>query len=528
MQLFTPTSSNQASRSQPCLSASGRRIRGFSLITVAALGAVSMMWLFAMSASVLPMYQRASQGRYLTVVRSSAEAGLDYAVAMLNQALQAEVPAAIDDGSNDGSPVVSTVPLSALGNSGAQVTIAVNNTDPPNNSSIYDPQWDPDQTGAPNGWRVVTATASYAGLQKSIRVILKPESAGLINQPSRVPYFRYAMFGKSLIQMSGNAYTDSYNSVNGAYGGFNVNAYGGDVGSNTRAVLGGNSTVGGDLRIYSLPPGSTTAVVAQASGNAVVKDQLITNGVSSGFTGTPDLPSPLPGDNVLAQGQSPAPRTGEYLSPIDASQSFAQIETPPALSVPANSQVVTGNMTWDGSTGWVGQPGAGQVADLGSVSVSGNNTLNIRPGDYKISSFSVSGNGRINVKPNANGTFGPVRFFVEGIAPGSNVIQISGNGVVNESIVPSNLQFWYNGSKNIQLSGNGSLHSLVYAPNSIVKVSGNGTYFGAMLGERVENSGNGAVHFDDALLAQTGALTFGVNQVQAPPSSLKTRSWQEL
>src|SRR4029450_5110038 len=184
-------------------------------------------------------------------------------------------------------------------------------------------------------------------------------------------------------------------------------------------------------------------------------------------------------------------------------------------TVPSNSQVVTGATSWSGSTGWVGQPASGQGADLGSLSGGGNNVLNIRPGDYKISSLSISGNGQLVIRPNADGSYGPVRLFVEGISPGTNVIQISGNGIVNQSMVPSNLQMWYNGAKNIQLSGNGNLHSLVYAPNAVVEVSGNGTYFGAMLAERVENNGNGPVHFDSALLQTTGGLTFAANQTQA-------------
>jgi hypothetical protein len=496
---------------------------------VAALGAVSMMWLLAMSAAVLPMYQRASQGRYLTVVRSSAEAGLDYAVSLLNLALKAESPCPIDDGSRDGNPVTSTVPSYALSTSSAQVTLEVNNIDPPTASSIYDAQWDPDVTGAPNYWRIVTATATYAGLQKRIRVILKPEPGATITTTSQVPYFQHAMFGKAFIGMSGNASTDAYDSRNGAYGGTNQDGYGGDVGSNGSSTLSGNAQVGGDLRIYSLPKGSATAVVAQASDNAVVRDQVVTNGISNGFTAT-EGPTPMPGDNVLAMGQGTPTRTGDWTTPMDASQSYDPMEIPPAKTVPSDAQVVTGSTTWSAQTGWVQQPATGQVADLGNLSLSGNEVLNIRPGDYKISSLTIAGNAQLTIQPNADGSFGPVRFFVEGIAPGANVIQVTGNGIVNQSNVPSNLQLWYNGSKNIQLAGNGNLYSVVYAPNAGVKISGNGSYFGAILGDEVDNSGNGGVHFDKALLQTSGAtaLTFTKNQSQLAPSALKTRSWQEF
>jgi hypothetical protein len=206
------------------------------------------------------------------------------------------------------------------------------------------------------------------------------------------------------------------------------------------------------------------------------------------------------------------------------------MEIPPAKTVPSDAQVVTGSTTWSAQTGWVQQPATGQVADLGNLSLSGNEVLNIRPGDYKISSLTIAGNAQLTIQPNADGSFGPVRFFVEGIAPGANVIQVTGNGIVNQSNVPSNLQLWYNGSKNIQLAGNGNLYSVVYAPNAGVKISGNGSYFGAILGDEVDNSGNGGVHFDKALLQTSGAtaLTFTKNQSQLAPSALKTRSWQEF
>jgi hypothetical protein len=487
-----------------------------------------MMWLLAMTAAVIPMYQRASTGRYFTVVRSSAEAGLDYAVAMLNQALQTGTPSPVDDQSEDGSPATNQVPSNAVGNSGAQVTIQVNNVRPAAASSIYDPQWDQPT----NHWRVVTATASYAGLQKTIRVILKPEPGTPVTVSTPVPYFQFAMFGKSLISMTGNAKTDGYDSRNGNYDETeNVDLYGGDVGSNKFGRFGGQANIGGDVRIYSQPKGSATAVVAEAlTSDVVVMDQLVMNGVSNGFLGTNGA-TPGPNDNVLAKGQGTPTRTGDWETPIDASQSYDQIEVPPAKTVPADSQVVTGSVTWDnGTTGWVSQPAPGQVADLGSISVTGQKVLNIRPGDYKISSLMVAGDGQINILPNADGSAGQVRLFVEGIAPGENVIQVAGKGIVNQSKKPGNLQMWYNGSKNILLAGNGNLHSVIYAPNSYVKVTGNGSYFGAIMGDTVDNQGNGEVHFDKALLATSGstAITFNRNQTQMAPSALKTRSWQEL
>jgi hypothetical protein len=489
-----------------------------------------MTWLFAMSAVVVPMYQRASQARYMGAVRCAGEAGLDYAVSELNKAMELGEVAPIDDPSEDGVPVSSLVPLSAIGNFGAQVVIQVNNVRPPSNSSIYDPQWDPSITGAPNAWRTVTATASYAGLSRSIRVILKPEPNLVGGTGAPTPYFQFAMFGKSYLGLTGNARTDGYDSRDGPYGMSNQDNYGGDVGSNEFVQLSGQANVGGDLRVHSLPKESPTRVVAEASSPDVrVRDQLVVNGVSKGFTATQG-PSPQPGDNVLAMGQGALPRTGDWTTPLDWSQSYDPLEVPPAKSVPGDAKVVIGSIEWSGTTGWATQPQAGEVVDLGNLSAAGQETINIRPGDYKISSLSVRGQAGIVLQPNPDGSYGPVRFFVEGMSPGENVIQITGNGIVNQSSVPSNLQLWYNGHKDVLLAGNGSMYGVLYAPNAHIKVAGNGTYFGAMMGDEVEDNGNGFVHFDKALLQTTGAaaITFPKGITQLAPVGVKTRSWQEL
>lgn len=512
-----------------------RRSTGFSLVAIAALGVVAMMWLFGMSASVLPMYRRASISRYYTVVRSAAEAGLDYTVAELNKSLEAGETSSYDDTSTDGSPKTFEVPQEKLGNSASVVTIAVNNIEPPTTSSIYDPQLDAPNISSgvmTNGWRVVTATSSYAGLQKSIRVVLQPtyQPGGTVTVPT--PYFTYAMFGKALISMSGNAMTDSYNSANGAYTASpstaNRNPYGGDVGSNTMGALSGNASIGGDLRIYSSPKNSSTNVVAIASSTVQVLDQVVLNGVSTGFTATSGE-FPVAGDNVQAMGGG-SPRVGDYTSPIDSSQSYDPASIPAAKSIPSDATVKTGRITWSGSNGYVAQPATNEVVDLSSISLSGTRNLHLQPGMYKVSSLSIAGQAKITLDAGSDGQFGPVQMFVEGNVPGSNVIQVTGNGILNSSQVPGNLQIWYNGSKTVMMAGNGALHGVVYAPNADVRAIGNGQYYGAVVANTVLASGNAGVHFDEAL-GTSGAnwgLTYNQTGTAQVLSTLKTISWQEL
>lgn len=500
-----------------------RSNRAFSLVTVSALGAVAMMWLFAVSAAVLPTYQRAAAGRFQIVARSAAEAGLDYAVAELNAACAAGVTSPIDDTTQDNLPKVSTAPESAISNSGAQVTISVNNVLAPLWAASYNELKDSNHRdspffGQPNRWRSVLATARYAGITRRVIVVLEPiatatttpggGSTGTTSTPQ--PYFRYAMFGRATVTMTGNARTDGYDSRSGSYGGTNVKRTAGDVGTNGSAALSGNTVVGGDLMVFSSPPGSTTSVVATGSNNVTINDQLVVNGVETGFTGTNGL-SALPGDNVLGMDRPPADPSYQ---PILKSQTNTPPDFPPAPSAP------------DGAV------------NLGSISISGNTTVKIPPGDYKVNSISVSGNAKILLVPDASGNYGPVRFFVEGSSSGSNVIQLTGNAIVNPTTVPGNLQIWYNGSKGVLMAGNSNFYGVLYAPNSDIKIAGNGTYYGALLGNSVLNTGNGAIHFDTALKEAGGSwgLSYVNSSTQGQGGSgvtglfngYRTISWQEL
>src|SRR5262249_16626530 len=151
----------------------------------------------------------------------------------------------------------SSVPNTAINNSAAEVKIYVNNVAPPNWTASYNELKDSANPsspffGQPNKWRTIFSVARYPGISRSIGVVLAPIAVAATSQTSTppgstqtpVPYFQYAMFGRAVMDMSGKASTDGYDSRNGAYGGANVLATGGDVGTNGTVTIGGNSRVG--------------------------------------------------------------------------------------------------------------------------------------------------------------------------------------------------------------------------------------------------------------------------------------------
>ena len=258
--------------------------------------------------------------------------------------------------------------------------------------------------------------------------------------------FSYAGFGKTSVTMSGNGETDSYDSSQGAYGAGNKGSNGdiGTNGINSGAIsLSGNAEINGDA---NTGPGGTVDL----SGNAEV------NGTT---------------DDTCAE---------DY----------------PSVTVPSSLT---------------------SLASSGSYSVGGNNNQTLSSGDYKFTDISISGNadltltGTINIyltetSGNAFQTTGNGKIIV---AAGAQITiytdgkcNIAGNGVVNNTNLPENFLLYstYSGSSDgVKIAGNGDLYAGIYAPDTQVKVTGNGDNFGSIISDELIVTGNGDIHYDEAL-----------------------------
>jgi len=229
--------------------------------------------------------------------------------------------------------------------------------------------------------------------------------------------FQDGIFARDTIQMSGNAYTDAYDSSKGPYSAAS-RSNNGHVRTNGNIALSGNATIGGNAI-----PGPNQQVTM--AGNAAVT-----------------------GSTTAAT--SPA--------------SYTPVTVP------------------------------GGATSLGALSVSGNKTRTLTAGTYVASSISITGNAKLII--NASG--GPVNLYVTGN------ISVAGNGIANATNLPSNLMIYQSGNSGIAFSGNADFYGTIYAPESPLTVSGNGNMFGAFVTSTLQNSGNGGIHFDQALKSIPG------------------------
>jgi hypothetical protein len=263
---------------------------------------------------------------------------------------------------------------------------------------------------------ILTVTAE--GIQGSVRRMITPQLHPIVSTiTTTTDYvtnpFADAMHGRGNITLSGNAYTDSYDSRNGAY---NVNGNRdshGDASSDSTAPgtfsLNGNATINGSAEIG---PGGNTSTGFVLTGNAMI------TGGKTNESAAWNLPLSTIPNSVTNQGP---------------------------LSISGNRTVTLGTGTY-----W-----------FSSISISGNGRL-VTTGPVVIfvtGNMSISGNG-ISTAGNL-----PPNLLLYG-AQGCNSISISGNGDFYGAV--------YAPAASVSVSGNGRTFGAV--TGNTVSYSGNGGF----------------------------------------------------
>ncbi|HTL47363.1 MAG TPA: collagen-binding domain-containing protein [Verrucomicrobiae bacterium] len=150
-------------------------------------------------------------------------------------------------------------------------------------------------------------------------------------------------------------------------------------------------------------------------------------------------------------------------------------------------------------------------ASLGALTLSGNTTRVIGAGTYRFSSISITGNATLQAT-------GPVDIYVDG------PVKIAGNGISTQANTPPNFLLFVTTADDVQLSGNGNFYGGIYAPLSHVKNTGNGELYGAVVSDTYQQTGNGNVHYDEAMRDAGGVGSNGVSLVSWREEN--TAAWQ--
>ena len=266
------------------------------------------------------------------------------------------------------------------------------------------------------------------------------------------------------IKLSGNSFTDSYDSSLGAYnaigsdGQINKGADG-DVGTNADISVSGNAHIYGD---------------ASTGADGVFSDQSAVTGKISY-----DLSITLPAVVV--------PASLAALPPEGAVDSSRDIS--------GNHKFTNINLS-SGDVMTVTGPAIIYLTGAKSMNVSGAAVI-------IVSSASI----------------GRVVFYVEGS------VYAGGQGIVNSARKPVDLQLYGTSTcRSIDIVGQGDFYGLVYAPSAELKLGGTGELFGSFIGNTLQAAGSakGGLHHDISVGAG-GALLPGFI-----PGLWRPKDWTEV
>lgn len=282
------------------------------------------------------------------------------------------------------------------------------------------------------------------------------------------PIYSYAAFatdsGCSALSFAGGATTDSYDSTQPLVGGLPVlsNTFG-NVGTNGNLTQVGNpTTINGSLSTPRSGVGSCSA--ANVTAHTVVGQASLSEGINQLSQEvsypTPPPPNPLPpttSDQFTQNGGCPA-----GVSHCSASPNGATIAPPTPTT-----EVM-----------------------LGDVTVNGNADLHLGPGIYVMNSFTMQGSAKLVIDPG-----GPVIIKIAGVGQ-TTPLTITGDGVVNDSFNPQNLQFIYGGTDDISLAGGDQTSAVIYAPQASAAITGGSDLYGAIVVKYLTETGGAAIHYD--------------------------------
>lgn len=306
------------------------------------------------------------------------------------------------------------------------------------------------------------------------------------------PCYNYAGFatanGCNSIQFNGGGTINSYDSSNMTLSGGTpvTQTYMGNLGSNGNLNAAPNTTVNGT---FSSPDTGVGACGAGAGVDALSGNTTAVTGCATATT------------CIAAPGLVKLPQTVTFV--------------PPVTDYPGCTGATAAACDATVLSGLPNPPNALNPGNYGNVSAAGQQTVTLNPagvypncstGVYYINSISLKGQASFTVNPCVGtGTNGgnppPAQYMpviINLVGSGqTTVMDIGGNGIANGTFDSSLMQFQYSGTAAINLHGNGSSSAVIFAPNSPVTLSGNGTIYGSVIGAQLLANGNPVtIHYD--------------------------------
>ncbi len=294
--------------------------------------------------------------------------------------------------------------------------------------------------------------------------------------------------GRSNITVDGSADVDAYDSSLGPYNPTTNRSDRASIATNATVVVSGSSTIYGYVATGGAAPivGSSGRIYGATSPASPAVD---TSRVRTDFS-----------TNLVDA--TPPPTSGTAY-PLGTTWPSSSVTLPRSGDTPG--------------------PNGRYLYTVTNVAVGGSDVLSIKgPVDLVATgNVTIGGSGRIEV-----GGTGATNPSLNLYSPGT--ISLNGNGMVNQTTNAAKISIWGTKAADtppqlITLGGSSAFYGTIYAANGNITVDGNGSVFGALIGNSVLIKGSTELHYDTQL---------GVNIASGGPTPsapvVRVTSWVEL
>jgi hypothetical protein len=351
--------------------------------------------------------------------------------------------------------------------------------------------WYPGSSGHAQVWQI-TSQGSVSGAQNAtVQVVATYEKVP-------TPIFNYAVAATSsackAIYFAGTDYTDSYNSNNGPYGGTNVQASGGNVGTNGNVTLASGANIKGTISVLNTTVGACPDGVTNSGTYSSINklNASLNYPLPWGCSTTPCFPSPLP------------PTTAQDVS--TSCGTITGCTSNGTTSIYDNNSLTTVHV-------YTLTPGS-----YGNVKIDNADVVHMSAGTYNLNSLNFAKDGQVVVDSgpvvvnlagegfstgtvlNSGGLSG-MNLCSGGVTgnPGAYGVASCGSGKSAFSGIPGQMQIVYAGTASIGTTG-APFASVIYAPNAPVSTSGAAVgFYGSIVASTFTEGSKAPVHYDNAL-----------------------------
>jgi hypothetical protein len=215
-------------------------------------------------------------------------------------------------------------------------------------------------------------------------------------------------------------------------------------------------------------------------------DVKLTGGASTdSYTGTYDPATATAASTVGSNGDITVSGSGSTI--FGSAAAGGSVTTNGGASVTGSASngaspqpfpLVTACSPYSSTTGIT--PASSYTPSDGKLKESGGGTLTLAPGTYCFSEVDLTGNSTL-------------------VISGATTINLTGDWkstggtISNTTHLPSNLKINSSGSK-VEMTGGTDTYVIIYAPAADVKLSGNSSFFGSAIGDKIDVSGGAQFH----------------------------------